>query len=209
LRCDGVLDLLTLVKLKTGDEGAARSDGPTRPGEHPRGAAGTLALVALLFLRSFYLERAALAGVEDGLFGASICAVYTLYTVYALWAVDNGDGDRFRGEDGFRLFGNLAQDALARFGRRRRYVRDHGVGGEIPLQFGNFAAAEVAGLRVNLGLTHTVVGQKLEREEYEVVFRDVIADRHASSSFLRLNRALRIRVFTVPKGSPVISAISE
>ena len=130
----------------------------------------------------------------------TICTICTIYY---------GDGGGLGGEDGLRLFGDLAHEALAGGGRGRDYVGGHGVGDEVALQLGDLAAAEVAGLCVHLGLTHAVLGQKLEREEDEVVFRDVIADGHASSSFLRLNSALRIRVFTVPSGSPVISAISE
>jgi len=118
---------------------------------------------------------------------------------------------RFRDADRLRLLGHLAHEALAGWQRRRLEVGGHGVGHEIALEPGNFVVAEVAGLNVLASLAHAVFGQKLEGEEDEVVVGDMISGSqgHASSSFLRLKSALRMRVLTVPRGSPVISAISE
>ena len=46
-------------------------------------------------------------------------------------------------------------------------------------------------------------------EKHQVFFVNVVGWVHAWNAFLSVNSALRIRVLTVPSGSPVISAISE
>ena len=131
----GALDLLALVKLKAGDEGAAGGNGPAGPGEHPgsaaRAAAGTLFLFILF--GGFDPKPAALAGGEDGLGGVAICAIGSVTTIGAIsavkaaWEVDaicviravdnravyNGDGDWLRGKDGLGFFGDLAHEPLA------------------------------------------------------------------------------------------------
>ena len=82
LGCDGALNLLALVILKAGDEGAAGGDGPAGPGEHPGGAAGASASRLLLFLLfGSKLHAAALACAEDG-FG--IFTVDTIGTISAI-----------------------------------------------------------------------------------------------------------------------------
>ncbi|HZQ44929.1 MAG TPA: hypothetical protein VFA99_16875 [Acidobacteriaceae bacterium] len=74
------------------------------------------------------------------------------------------------------LPGDLAQEALARGRRGRLDVSSHGIGDEITLQFGDFAAAEIAGIDMLLCLAHAVFRQKLEREKYEVVIGNVAVD---------------------------------
>jgi len=185
----GALNLLALVVLKPSNEGATRGDGPAGPGEHPGRAARPDSGDFLLFLLfGSDLHTATLAGGENwlGVFAIeSIGTVRTIrdatvYPIDAISAIDpvnplnavqmiftvfDGNGHRFWRKDGLWLFGDLLQDAFAGFRRRRHDVRNHRVGGEIALQFGDFAAAEVAGFGVNLGLPHAVFRQELEGEE--------------------------------------------
>ena len=73
-------------------------------------------------------------------------------------------------------------------------------GGEIPGAFG-------AGSNVRAERLALFAGENAESEEFEVFFPNWMHRAQVNSRF-RASMAVRIQVFTVPKGAPVRSAIS-
>ncbi len=89
------------------------------------------------------------------------------------------------------------------------HLRRTGDHGKISLKEGKLIAAEGTALQMQTDLLILFRTKELQRKECEIFWIDVPIRVHACSPFLSVNNALRIRVFTVPSGSPVISAISE
>src|ERR1700761_5776642 len=87
-------------------------------------------------------------------------------------------------------------------------VGGQGVHGEVALDCGELGAGGFAVFEVDEDFSVFGRREVLKREQYQVVLRNLFRS-HAWKAFLSVRIALRILVFTVPSGSPVISAISE
>ena len=83
------------------------------------------------------------------------------------------------------------------------------VDSQIALHSGELATALDAALDMLCHRGGLVRGEQLHGKQSKVVLFDMSRAAHALNAFLSVDSALRIRVLTVPSGSPVISAISE
>ena len=109
----------------------------------------------------------------------------------------------------FFLAGYLFHQALAGQGRGRVHVDRMGVHGQIALDVGQLLTALRALLHVSRDGPGFVFAQQLHGKQSQIFRFDMSGQVHDWKAFLNVVRALRILVFTVPSGSPVISAISE
>ena len=116
---------------------------------------------------------------------------------------------------------HLLQQAFACRGGRLFELRGQGAGGEVAVDAGEFGAALHAAVEMVGDGRGLIRCQELHCVEDEVFGVGMVAGAagagklewligaHDWNAFLSVSRALRMRVFTVPSGSPVISAISE
>src|SRR5580698_6986852 len=101
------------------------------------------------------------------------------------------------------------QEAIARAWRKRLLRHREGKNGQSSRDIGKPAPA--FGARIEMTLHRCIFRRRKQahRVEREVFFGNVIAVSQACNAFRIEIKARRMRVFTVPSGSPVFSAISE
>ncbi len=80
---------------------------------------------------------------------------------------------------------------------------------EIALHLGQLPPALIAVLDMRRDCRCLLLREQLHGEQRQIFRFDMFGRVHARNAFLNVVSALRILVFTVPRGSPVISAISE
>src|SRR5437764_11221654 len=103
---------------------------------------------------------------------------------------------------------HCCQQALARALRRSWANGGKSEHCHIGINLAKFAPACLAILEMATHLRSLLLRQLAHREEHQIV-DDLLMVSHAASTFRRLSRAARMRVLTVPSGSPLLLEISE